>query len=382
MIRLERIFYPVGHGAFYVERFYVDNATSPFYSVVFDCGCYNRTHLSTYQKRINSIIDNDASLPDTIDVLFISHFHTDHINGIKHLLSICDVKTIVVPQLSELERIDLYINELVQADGFDIESLIDGFTEFEDELSNKNIIQVEVCPESLSEDWHPDSVSIDNLHNTVPSGAILQKQFGEKCIWTYTPFNPSIASRASKLHYALCQSKVFGPIFNTTGNNKIEELGKMIRNGHLKELKELFKQVFNNRHNEYSMTVLSSLGDCCHQPCEKACHKAIPAQNRYCTLNCLYMGDFQPDKVNLPLLLKTYDNLQYVGLLQVPHHGSEHNYAPELFQSPRICIVSADTDDHYSHPDKKTLDGIVGNKGIVILVTETDASKQRFIYHL
>lgn len=81
MIRLERIFYPVGHGACYVERFYVDDATSPFYTVVFDCGCYNGTPLSTYQKRINSIIDNDASLPDTIDVLFISHFHTDHINS-------------------------------------------------------------------------------------------------------------------------------------------------------------------------------------------------------------------------------------------------------------------------------------------------------------
>ncbi len=134
MIRLERIFYPVGHGAFYVERFYVDDAASPFYSIVFDCGCYNGTPLSTYQKRINSIIDNDASLPDTIDVLFISHFHTDHINGIKHLLSICDVKTIVVPQLSELERIDLYINELVQESIDDIESLTDAYDEFEDVL--------------------------------------------------------------------------------------------------------------------------------------------------------------------------------------------------------------------------------------------------------
>ena len=178
------------------------------------------------------------------------------------------MKTIIVPQLIELEKIYLFINELVQVDIVDIKSLTDAYAEFEDALKSKNIVQVEVCPESLSERWHPELVDLDNLQGTVSSGAILQKQLGGKSIWTYTPFNPSIADRASKLHKALCQSNVFGPIFKKTCNNKIEELKKKIINGHLKELKELFKQVFNDRHNEYSITVLSSYGDCCHQPCE------------------------------------------------------------------------------------------------------------------
>ena len=383
MICLERIFYPVGHGAFYVERFYMDEEKTPLYTVVFDCGCYNGTPLSTYKGRINSIIDNDACLPNTIDVLFISHFHTDHINGIMHLLALSNVKTIVVPQLSEIERIELYIKDLVQADFSDIESLTRCFESFEDLLSGNNVVTVRVCPESLGDDWHHNTVNIDGLKGIIDSGTKLQKQLGEMCIWAYTPFNPSInANRAYKLFNTLSQSKVFGPILSTSMNDKFKKLSEMIKNGHLTDLKDVFKKVFNGRHNEYSMTVLSSCGECCHQPCEKACHKSIPSQNRYCTLNCLYMGDFQPDKVNLPLLLKTYDNLKYVGLLQVPHHGSEHNYAKELYQSPRICIVSADSNDHYSHPDKKTLDGIVSNKGVVILVTETEASKQKFIYNL
>ena len=36
-----------------------------------------------------------------IDLLFISHFHEDHINGLGHLLSNCIVQNIVIPKMPQ-----------------------------------------------------------------------------------------------------------------------------------------------------------------------------------------------------------------------------------------------------------------------------------------
>lgn len=383
-MKLERVFYPIGHGAFYVERFYMDGNSCPAFTVVFDCGCYNKSPLNTYISRINEIVQKAFSENKTVDILFISHFHTDHIDGISELLQCCEVKRIIVPQLSEIEKIELFVEGLLQTEEDDIENTINIFQTIQEALyEHDNVIEIAPSLESKDE-FHQELVDLDtNTNNkTYPSGTCLSKQFGDAQIWTYTPFNPPIKQRAAKLNHALRRSSVFNTIFTTSGNDKVAALADKIRAGHLSDLREVFRKAFNDKHNEYSMTVLSSCGKQCHQPCEKSCHKAINAQNRYCTLNCLYMGDFQPDNDNLPPLMKVYDNLRYVGILQVPHHGSVHNYDQKLYQSPRICIVSADSIDRFGHPDNNTISGIVNNKGIVILVTENEKSKQRFVFQL
>ena len=85
-MRLERTFHPVGHGAFYTERFYTDNGDNVA-NIVFDCGCYegprSRKSKPYFEKQINDIVDTVFPLCATktkIAALFISHFHADHIN--------------------------------------------------------------------------------------------------------------------------------------------------------------------------------------------------------------------------------------------------------------------------------------------------------------
>ena len=65
---------------------------------VYDCGSRNETAL---EKEINNVFDEN----ETIDLLFISHFDYDHVNGIKHLLNQCHVEAVALPYLEDCEKI-------------------------------------------------------------------------------------------------------------------------------------------------------------------------------------------------------------------------------------------------------------------------------------
>ena len=85
-MRLVRTFHPVGHGAFYTERFYEDNNPQPIFTAIFDCGCFEAAKLGTtmqfFQNQIENELQQTFNVGDRIDALFVSHFHTDHITVI------------------------------------------------------------------------------------------------------------------------------------------------------------------------------------------------------------------------------------------------------------------------------------------------------------
>lgn len=74
MCHMERILYPVGHGAFFVEKI-LD------YVVVYDCGSRSMNKTITPKILVNQI-NNALQSDEKIDALFISHFDSDHVNGI------------------------------------------------------------------------------------------------------------------------------------------------------------------------------------------------------------------------------------------------------------------------------------------------------------
>lgn len=81
-MQLKRTFHPVGHGAFYTER--IEGSDGSTFTVVFDCGRFEtaKTGWSYYKYKawIDNYINTSSGLRsgEDIDILFISHFHTDH----------------------------------------------------------------------------------------------------------------------------------------------------------------------------------------------------------------------------------------------------------------------------------------------------------------
>jgi len=98
-ISLEFMFHNVGQGIFYTGILNYENRKLSF---VYDCGSstLNNSELS---NRIKVFIKGLSK--DTIDLLVVSHFHEDHINGLDILLNNKRVKIVVIPYMSFIERI-------------------------------------------------------------------------------------------------------------------------------------------------------------------------------------------------------------------------------------------------------------------------------------
>lgn len=79
---LVRTALPVGQGAFYCERF-TDDTTKVVHNIVYDCGACDNSKNETHE--LSSEIKGLLKKGDTIDILFISHFDADHVNGIEQL---------------------------------------------------------------------------------------------------------------------------------------------------------------------------------------------------------------------------------------------------------------------------------------------------------
>lgn len=89
----EFIFHNVGHGLFYSGK--IDN-----FNFVYDCG--------SKKMPINAIQSYKKSLTEKnnykLDLLIISHFHEDHMNGLVELLKGIEVDTVIIPYYEPIKR--------------------------------------------------------------------------------------------------------------------------------------------------------------------------------------------------------------------------------------------------------------------------------------
>jgi len=83
-----RTFNAVGQGAFYTEK------SGNGFTTVYDCGGQNKKFV---EEKIKKTFLKDGK----IGILFISHFHSDHINGVEFLLTHCNIDKVVLLFLHE-----------------------------------------------------------------------------------------------------------------------------------------------------------------------------------------------------------------------------------------------------------------------------------------
>jgi hypothetical protein len=97
-MRVERVQYAVGQGGFHGAGVYVgpdqDRTSPPAFTYVYDCG-------SDQTWALDPAIDRFAARFGNINALFVSHLDRDHVNGIDILLSRADVNTVYLPYLDD-----------------------------------------------------------------------------------------------------------------------------------------------------------------------------------------------------------------------------------------------------------------------------------------
>lgn len=351
-MKLIRNIHNIGQGAFYTEKFYNDKNNN-IANIVYDCGCE-----IIIPTRAKELIKKSFKLKkkDTIDILFISHFDADHVNGILTLKeSVNKISYVIIPELSEEEKIILSTISLVRKEDKFIQSLITDPESFFNPNHDENtkIIYISKADknnnnERVTELERESVRELESLSNRekIPSGSKIKYK---NINWLYIPINCPTAEETIR---------DFNKLLNANGLT-IESL-KNIKKGMTSKFKECYKKIFKNI-NTYSLVLYSGPYN-------------INRYHRYSS--CLYTGDIDLNTRNIIKELNVIpkNRIDNIGLIQVPHHGSLESYNPDiLYKISNNCymfFLSYGINNKYGHPSSLILEDMILNKKLIICVNE------------
>lgn len=358
-MNIKRTFHPIGQGAFYTER-HVYNGTK--FNIVYDCGS---STLSV--KQLDRKIKSTFLEGEQIDILFISHFHADHTNGIRTLSEHCKIKRVVIPYIENDSKIILKVANLLERN-FSDTSLIDSPEDFFGE--NVPIIRIRQSELNLNSDGinvNDTIIITDIVGSSINDSGTIFIPF-KAVEWYFIPFNYLQESRKIQFENAL----------NSVGLDftEIDTINKINKNK--KEIKEAYELV-EGKLNINSMILYSGTSKedsiYCYQ-----CQGYHNYRHRFSfeiNSGCLYMGDLdlnQPKIVD-DIIAKFKNFYPFIGILQIPHHGSILNFNSSVLEKNISCaVISFGTKNNYGHPSDKVIEEVVSNHIYPYLVTEDQNS--------
>ena len=333
-----RSFLPVGQGAFYTEQFDCGM------NIVYDCGS------STGKSAVEKQIADTFEPREKIQAVFISHLHEDHINGLPFLLSYCCVEKIYLPFLTEEEiLLTRLIAHLENTESTFLADLL------EDPLQAVEQYTLPVdttTPELFS--VMPVASNLRNRGNTtaIPSGKALADLKTSRKNWVYVPYNFQNTRR----------SKAFFRGLKKNGYDK-KTLQSYL------ETSDIFSYDWNDIRKIYQTYAPGSLNS-------NSLVVYSGPQTRDATMVRPYDARTEDSWKELTDYLSDY--MPSVGTVQVPHHGSKHNYNEALSCGQFLLIISAGYQNKYRHPHAKVLKDMLMKKVLHFWVTEQVGSMVQF----
>lgn len=371
MIRLTRTIRPIGQGAFYTEHLHTKSGV---FNIVYDCGL---EMLPNPPKRLKKAIDDyiDEIGSDGLNTIFISHFHSDHINGIKYLLDRASKShpTIVMPLICEdlgivyfIENLsEYYVNPNSDNIPFDDETISfyqkllfsndDGrFIRINHENGAKHInpnITLNNCPKE--EDWlYIPVVCIDKDLEGYAQAVLseLQKKY------------PGIADTL-KLGEAEAIARLdWKYIYNTIKDVKRKDEFKRVN---LNNMSLMLYSGIGRPMNVFENNCCDYFGRCYDYHCFRRCHHY---HDRTIYPGALYTGDMEKEDawntVNKNLF-EPYPDTRELALFQISHHGhgygktasqdNKFNLNAPCFVNARLAFCCYGSQNRYHHPDYRLL---------------------------
>ncbi len=99
------------------------------------------------------------------------------------------------------------------------------------------------------------------------------------------------------------------------------------------------------------------------------------------TVGCLYTGDYDASgKYKWKSLDDAYcTHWNNIGCIQIPHHGSRHNYNKYLAKFNAYYVMSAGTCNRYQHPHTMVIKDLLFNGHFPYIVTENKSSELHLV---
>lgn len=369
-----RSFLPVGQGAFYCEQFgdkYVDTRMN----IIYDCGSATDINLVRQQ-----IVGNFAQ-DEVVHALFVSHLDADHINGIPYLLKHCYVKKMFFPLLTpedkRLTKLCNMVNERMYS------SLVESFMDNPYNFFERFAIPQNRWPRLYQiEDNSEGNNSIEAIH--IPSGSNVKNEiFTDDEImkyrlkkWRYIPYNFRQKERILQLERA-----IYDKMGRYMCNDDLCDIWKTGTDKERENIKAAYRTVKGD-FNTNSMTLYSGNREVYLRQYvfNGGCIRRCCTENEY-PAGCLYTGDYDASgKDKWTKLKNAYDKYwDSIGCIQIPHHGSRHNYNKELAKCNACYIISAEKTNRYQHPSGLVVKDLLFNGHFPYIVTEDKTSEVCFV---
>lgn len=111
----------VGHGGFHTGAMGRGTVRLRW---VYDCGASRSQGLQRLSEEIERLAGDSEKEKRRVDLLFISHFDRDHISGIKELMRLVAVGTVVIPYLDDLQRAIALVDDVSTHDGAELDQTL------------------------------------------------------------------------------------------------------------------------------------------------------------------------------------------------------------------------------------------------------------------
>lgn len=356
---MTRTFYPVGQGAFYREKFTFDNNEDVF-NIVYDCG--TKTHQGS--ANIDNILNN-WNINEPVDILFISHFHKDHISKVKDLVSKTRTKMVVMPYLSDEDK-KYYkmgiVYSSITSNSFDAKEIIEdiNFINNPGKALKRNKIE-NIC--YVAKNYEIDRINDNvikvtegNLFDKTDKIKILQNF---KATWVLDVF---VSSEFDRKQIIEDFEKNVCRVSELNNEEKIKE----IFTTKIDEIKEIYKENLNEKSLVlYSGPPSTITNDACK-------HAIFPPLYISRRVGCLYTGDYNAssDRFYNEMMEHFIDYEKDIGLLQLPHHGSSKSFNDNFFKMKCAYIVCAGEKNQHKHPSYSVVNKIIGRRKRLFIVTE------------
>lgn len=396
-------FHPVGFGLFTSGK--IGN-----FRFVYDCG-------SKTTEKVKTCLTDEFMQDEPLDLLAISHFHKDHISGIKELLNrVGVVKTIVLPYFSPRERL-VYILSLYSdtdepvPDAWLLEFITDPINylleNFDEKI--KNIILIKggreyfenESKEILMDKFTNDdsvfiAIDLNNLNNSkdefeiklnegITSKKVSVKESGSLKltnlfnipIWQFIFYSPELSEKQKEYFRKISiraltdfedphtKTALFDIVSKDDFVNSAKKSG--VNNNDINNTSLLlFHSPISTIETRVGLLKLYSENMFFNCFCEGS-----PFNDSYCGF--LFTGDINLKKYYISINAYYGKLLDRVCIYQIPHHGSKDNWESSISKRNHGSFHIASSklsNTRKLHPNPNVLYEIAINKGLFIWCNE------------
>lgn len=360
-------FFAAGHGTFFAGVIFPnDDKFGKKFTWIYDCGSKKKNHLI-------DIIENKSTsiISSKIDMLCLSHFDSDHVNGVEYLIKKYGVKNLVLPYMPLDQRLKVafqkksidvlkfaldpigYLRSKELLGSVDRVLLVDSNENPEDELSFE-----EFPPgENPNEDDYPilvNGAAFRKKLKQISGSSILQ--MAKNFEFAFFNMPPKFLTPKSGVAISTIQNEIRA-IINSSEADVV----------HIQKLRQCYENHFGSsskNRNGISLCVLfrphdslKNLGlleriDCDPSPTGGLLN-VRELTNKF---GLLLTGDITINSATLNAMKSHFGKNRWddIGVLQIPHHGSKHSWAcvsQRITQhNHSVFCVPDRAGKHTSHP--------------------------------